>query len=152
MGALVAEGKNRREARMEVAEMRAEHWPPTEVIVAAAVAERLAQEDLAGPWETLTAWELRRVALSGRWPGPDVGGLVKRAYALPDELALALRTASWRVSSGPLERLYAQGLVGGGGWSADQLRTQAELVEQLHSPGRIVRQALVRYGPQPPGK
>src|SRR5581483_11392666 len=62
------EGIPARDARMQIMAMRAEHWPNLEDVVAAAVAARLAEPDLAGPWRPLTAAERAEMALAGRWP------------------------------------------------------------------------------------
>ncbi|MGA5824105.1 hypothetical protein ACPC54_40445 [Kitasatospora sp. NPDC094028] len=135
------EGLTHREARVQLALIRPDTWPPLDVVVAAALRQRLAEPDLAGPWERLTPEEEGEMKLSGRWPGPapDVR-LVERNYLLPSELVTKLRTASWRVSARPLA-LYSPSL-----GRAERER----LADLIHSPGRIVRQALDRYGrPEP---
>jgi len=139
----------RRAARIEGAALRAERWPTIETVVADCIRARLAEPDLCGPWHALTNTEAARLALSGRWPGPMVPGvLTERNYSLPTTLAVGLRTASWRVSEQALDLLERRGLVGAGpGLSGARLAERNELAAILHSPGRIVRQALDRYGP-----
>ncbi|MFH8350233.1 hypothetical protein [Streptomyces sp. NPDC018045] len=146
---LKGEGKTSREARAEAAAQRAEWWPSVTDLVAAAVRRRLAEPDLAGPWAPLSRAERAQLALAGAWPGPHPGGLVERKYQFPSDLAMSLRTAAWRVSEHALAELRARGLVGTGdlGLSGAQVRTRHELIEKLHPPGRIVRQALTRHGP-----
>ncbi|MBU3865556.1 hypothetical protein KN815_16160, partial [Streptomyces sp. 4503] len=113
--ALEREGKTRREARIIVARMRPEEWPSLETVVAQAVEQRLAEPDLAGPWRPLTEVEEEELALSGRWPGPNLGvSLSQRNYKLPSELVKRLRTTAWRVSEEPLRELRERGLVGAG--------------------------------------
>jgi hypothetical protein len=140
-----------RRARLAVPTLAPRRWPTIEAVVAAALVERLAEADLAGPWEPLSDAEVAETKLSGRWPGPAVGGLVMRNYALPSDLVTRLRCASFRVSAEPLRELYARGLVGEEALSLltdAQMDLRNELVDRLHSPGRIVRQALARYGPR----
>src|SRR4051812_14692382 len=93
---LEEEGNDRRTARKILAGMRAQEWPPIETYVAAAVDARLGETDLAGPWRPLDADELGELALSGRWPGPAIGGLVQRNYSLPESLVNRLRMTAWR--------------------------------------------------------
>ncbi|RGD55404.1 hypothetical protein DR950_41820 [Kitasatospora xanthocidica] len=135
------EGMGIREARAELALVRPETWPPLDAVVAGALRRRLAEADLAGPWEPLTREEEGQMKLSGRWPGPaPAGRLVERNYLLPSELVRELRTASWRVSS------KALGQYGADLGAAERRR----LAALIHSPGRIIRQALDRYGrPEP---
>ncbi|MFC9233620.1 hypothetical protein ACFTZI_32475 [Streptomyces decoyicus] len=144
--ALIAEGKKSREARIIVAAMT---WPALEELVADAVRLRLAEPDLAGPWRPLSRTEAAELSLSGRWPGASKGiSLVERNYSLPSDLVESLRTASWRVSVKTLRELHRKGLVGSGvKLTEEQKRQRDELAERLHSPGRIVRQALARFGP-----
>lgn len=144
---LVAEGIPKMEARMTVARMRPGTWPSIQVRVAVSVRRRLAEPDLAGPWEPLTEAERERMALAGRWPGPQPGGgLAQRNYDMPSELVTALRTASFRVSAGPLDELERLGLVGSGlVLTAPERARRDELAQLIHSPGRIVRQALDRH-------
>ncbi|MEU7230026.1 hypothetical protein [Streptomyces chrestomyceticus] len=146
---LKAEGKTSREARMEAAARRPEWWPSATALVADAVRRRLAEPDLAGPWAPLVREEFAQLALAGAWPGPQFGGLVERKYNFPSAVALALRTAAWRVSERPLAELRERGLVGTGGLGLTpaDARRRRELVAQLHPPGRIVREALDRYDP-----
>jgi hypothetical protein len=146
--ALEKDGMRHREARIAAAAKRREWWPPIEELVAAAVERRLAEPDLAGPWEPLAAWEAGRMALSGRWPGPAVGPrLVQRNWALPIDLVIALRTASWRLSEEPLAELDRRKLIGSGRVLSDAERAERDrLAELLYSPARIIRQALEPYG------
>lgn len=146
---LVASGIRPRDARVQVARMRPEHWPALEVVVGEAVRRRLADEDLVGPWAPLTQSDLDRLALSGRWPGASAGiTLVQRNYAFPADLVLQLRTASWRVSEKPLARLYELGLVGSGLRLTEEQKTRRdELARLLYPPARIIREALTEYGP-----
>ncbi len=142
---LEKEGLSRREARLEVVRVQGDWWPPVEELVAASLRRRLAEEDLAGPWEPLTEVEELQMELSGRWPGPSIGGLRQRNYNLPSDLVKHLRTASWRLSEGPfaeLDRLGIRLAVD----TPDELWDERDrLVRLLHSPARIVRQALDRY-------
>ncbi|WP_433860359.1 hypothetical protein [Streptomyces kronopolitis] len=144
--ALIAEGKKPRAARIVVAGMS---WPTLEETVTDAVRLRLTEPDLAGPWRPLSKAEAAELALSGRWPGASKGiSLVERNYALPSDLVVSLRTASWRVSEKTLRELDRRGLVGSGVKLTEEQRQQRdELAERLHSPGRIVRQGLARFGP-----
>lgn len=113
VNALVNQGNTRRQARIIVARMRAEEWPPLETIVAAAVEQRLDEPDLVGPWPELTDFEQAGLALSGRWPGPSLGvSMVQRNYDFPSTLVKRLRTAAWRVSEEPLRELNERDLVG----------------------------------------
>ncbi|WP_435137314.1 hypothetical protein [Actinacidiphila sp. bgisy144] len=147
---LVNRGMDRRTARLEVARMRPGTWPSLSVVVCAAVRRRLADPDLVGPWAPLTEEEAGRMTLAGRWPGPrSEVRLQQRNYMFPDDLASALRTASWRVSERPLRELESRGLVGASlRLSPDQVRQRDDLALQLFSPARIVREALEAYGPQ----
>jgi len=140
---MLRRGIPKRDARIEVMGMRAEYWPHLEDVVASALGQRLAEPDMAGPWQPLTETEGAAMRLSGRWPGPDIGALVQRNYALPSDLAEQLRTVSWRMSAEPLDELRRREAFGRG----TDPRTEAQLIAALHSPGRIVRQALGRYGP-----
>lgn len=134
---LEREGIGPRAARVQLALVRPDTWPPLDAVVASAVRRRLAEPDLAGPWEPLTTEEEGEMKLSGRWPGPAPEvRLVERNYLLPSELVKELRTASWRVSAAALSQ-YGPNL-----GTAERRR----LAELIHSPGRIIRQALDRYG------
>jgi hypothetical protein len=147
-----ARGMDAKEARVAVMRMRADHWPSLSSIVAAAVERRLDDWDLVGPWEPLTEDERDQLALAGRWPGSRDNNpkLRERNYALPSPLVERLRTASWRVSQPHLEALYERHLVGRGLLlSQDEEAERRELIAKLHSTGRIVRQALARFGPRP---
>jgi hypothetical protein len=149
---LVREGKDVSAARSEGARVRPVRWPSLAVLVERALERRLAEEDLAGPWPELTAEEAGRLAQSGRWPGPDSGAvLVERNYPLPEPLVVAVRTAAWRVSEEPLRQLAEEGLAGDGVVvSGRRLERREELVERIFSPSRITREALSRFGPEPP--
>jgi hypothetical protein len=146
---LVRQGETRKQARILVARMRPERWPPLETFVAAAVVQRLAEPDLAGPWPELTAAEEEELALSGRWPGASLGvSMVQRNYKLPVDLVRQLRTAAWRRSERPMRELHARGLVGAGLVLTDADKAvRDELAAQLYPVPRIVREALARYEP-----
>jgi len=148
---LVAGGVKSREARIRAALLQPERWPRIQEVVAEALRLRLAEPDLFGPWRPLIAAEAARLALAGSWPGPRFAGprLVQRNYPMPAPLATQLRTASWRVSEDPLTRLEEQGLVGPGtvNLTGDQQVERTRLAALLYPPGRIVREALERYGP-----
>ncbi|MFI9332943.1 hypothetical protein ACIGZJ_36085 [Kitasatospora sp. NPDC052868] len=140
------EGLTQREARLEMARVRAEWWPPLEEVVAAALDLRLAEPDLAGPWPELTEEEELGMALSGRWPGPALPArLCQRNYLVPTDLVRRLRTASWRVSAEPLALLGDGGLVRVSHLPGNLQAERERLADLVHSPGRIVRQALDRY-------
>lgn len=149
VNALVGQGNTRRQARIIVARMRPEEWPPLEAIVAAAVKQRLDEPDLAGPWPELTEAEQAGLALSGRWPGPSLGvSMVQRNYDFPTDVVKRLRTASWRLSEAPLRELEDLGLVGAGLVLTEaQKQRRDELAARLYPVPRIVREALARYGP-----
>ncbi|GAA0357250.1 hypothetical protein GCM10009540_91980 [Streptomyces turgidiscabies] len=149
VNALVNQGNTRRQARIIVARMRAEEWPPLETIVAAAVEQRLDEPDLVGPWPELTDFEQAGLALSGRWPGPSLGvSMVQRNYDFPSTLVKRLRTAAWRVSKEPLRELNERDLVGAGLVLTEaQKMRRDELAARLYPVPRIVREALARYGP-----
>ncbi|MFM9449128.1 hypothetical protein [Streptomyces acidiscabies] len=134
--------------------MRPDRWPPLETIVAAAVEQRLAEPDMAGPWPELTEAEEEELALSGRWPGASLGiSMVQRNYKLPSDLVRRLRTAAWRRSEEPMRELHARGLVGAGLVLTDAQRAvRDELAAQLYPVPRIVRQALTRYQSATPGE
>ncbi|MFF2751101.1 hypothetical protein ACFVVA_36895 [Kitasatospora sp. NPDC058048] len=142
---LESEGMGRREARLEVARVQADWWPPVERLVAASLRRRLGEEDLAGPWEPLTEEEELQMRLSGRWPGPAIGNLRQRNYSLPLDLAVQLRTASWRVSEEPFRELERLGIRLAVETPEDLWGERERLVELLVSPARIVREALDRY-------
>ncbi|MER6365831.1 hypothetical protein [Kitasatospora sp. NPDC001527] len=150
---LIRKGADKRAARIAGVAERAERWPSMGAVVAEAVALRLAEADLAGPWAPLTDAEAARLSLSGAWPGPQGmdGHLVQRHYLLPTPLVQCLRRASWRVSQDALAELERRKLVGR---FADDLSEQQEgdrqrLGAAVYSPGRIVREGLRRYGPVP---
>ncbi|MGW2255096.1 hypothetical protein ACWCXH_33665 [Kitasatospora sp. NPDC001660] len=151
--ALVKERVMRRDARIRAAAVRAERWPQIAVVVAHALVERLAEPDLAGPWPPLTEAEAARLSLSGGWPGPQSRRTryVQRSYDLPAPLVIQLRTAAWRMSEEPLSRLEALGMIGPAtlGLSEAEQAERARLAARLYPPGRIVREALDRYGPVP---
>ncbi len=142
---LRAEGKSVREARLELARVRSDWWPTVDALVAGCLRRRLAEPDLAGPWEPLTEEEELGMTLSGRWPGPAPHTPVRCSYLIPSSLITELRTAAWRVSSAPLAALDSQGLVYDGHWSDSQLAERERLADLIHSPSRIVRQGLERY-------
>ncbi|MFJ8166545.1 hypothetical protein ACIRBY_37275 [Streptomyces sp. NPDC096136] len=150
--ALVKQGNSRRNARLIVARMRLVEWPSRSEMVAGAVGRRLAEEDLAGPWRPLAEEEEEELSLSGRWPGPsDRTVMSQRNYRLPSDLVKRLRTASWRMSEGPMRELRERGLVGSGlSLSREERRVRDELAARLYPVPRIVREALDRYGPAAP--
>ncbi|MFE7194462.1 hypothetical protein [Kitasatospora sp. NPDC057541] len=151
---LVRGGMRKRDARVRAAAVRAERWPSISAVVGRALEERLAEEDLAGPWKGLTPAELARLSLSGAWPGPTTGQrLVQRRYSLPSAMVLRLRTISWRLSEGPLTALEERGLIGQRvlSLSDEEHAERLRLAAQLYPVGRIVREALARYGPVPAG-
>ncbi|MFF0754352.1 hypothetical protein [Streptomyces sp. NPDC004267] len=145
-------GISRAEARLRAQELRRELWPTHDQHVEAAVRQRLAEPDLAGPWEPLTGDEEEIVSLAGRGFGKNYPGfLAKRAYSLPVSLVLELRTAAVRVSEGPLAELEALGLLYNSvTYSFEEFEKRNKLVKQVLSVPRIVRQGLERYGPWPP--
>ncbi|MFJ9523256.1 hypothetical protein ACIRPK_34075 [Kitasatospora sp. NPDC101801] len=145
LASLRAEGKAGREARLELARVRADWWPPLDVLVAGCLRQRLAEPDLAGPWEPLTEEETLGMTLSGRWPGPAPRTPVRRSYELPSSLVTELRTASWRMSEPSLLRMDRQGLLYGGHWSDSEAAERERLAQLIYSPARIVREALERY-------
>ncbi|MFI9366071.1 hypothetical protein ACIG5E_34225 [Kitasatospora sp. NPDC053057] len=142
---LEREGMSRLEARLEVARVQADWWPPVESLVAASVRRRLEEDDLAGPWAPLREEEELEMELSGRWPGPRVGGLRQRNYALPSDLVAQLRTASWRVSEGPFRELDRLGIRLAVDTPEELWEVREDLVARLYSPARIVREALDLY-------
>lgn len=132
----VKKGRDRREVRAEAMGLRPKRWPVQDVLVTNAVRRRLEREDLAGPWEPLTRAEAGRLRLAGRWPGPDMTGLVaERQFGLPAELVTQLRTASWRVSEEWLRLLEEEDLVGRPleDWERER---RDELAAHLLSPAR----------------
>ncbi|MEU7095904.1 hypothetical protein [Kitasatospora aureofaciens] len=149
---LIEQGLKKREARIQAAALRPERWPSIGVVVADALDLRLTETDLAGPWAPLTAAEAARLSLSGSWPGPWTGQhLVQRNYSLPTPLVNWLRTVSWRKSQDALQALEDRGLVGRRVLTLNEAeqRDRLHLAAQLYPPGRIVREALERYGPIP---
>ncbi|MEU7228875.1 hypothetical protein [Streptomyces chrestomyceticus] len=142
----------RTQARLEARRRRSELWPTLDEYVERAVRQRLAEEDLAGPWEPPTTAEEEAATLSGRGVSKNYPGfLITRAYDLPPSLIRELRTAAIRVSEEPLEELEAEGLLYYSLDYTEQERAKRdELVEKVFSAPRIVRQALERYGPWPP--
>ncbi|MEV0487268.1 hypothetical protein AB0I69_42550 [Streptomyces sp. NPDC050508] len=142
----------RAEARLEARRRRPELWPTLDEYVERAVRKRLAEEDLAGPWEPLTVAETEAATLSGRGFGKHYPGhLITRAYDLPPSLVRALRTAAIRVSEEPLAELDELGLLYNSlNYTIEEQEQRTELVERVLSAPRIVRQALERYGPWPP--
>ncbi|MFJ2193132.1 hypothetical protein ACIOJE_35185 [Kitasatospora sp. NPDC087861] len=142
---LEGEGLSRREARLEVARVQADWWPPAEELVAASLRRRLAEEDVAGPWEPLTEEEELGMELSGRWPGPNIGRLRQRHYSLPSDLVKHLRTASWRLSEGAFAELDRLGIRRAIGTPARLRNERERLVALLCSPAQIVREALDWY-------
>lgn len=142
----------RTEARLEARRRRPELWPTLDEYVEHAARQRLAEEDLVGPWEPLTAEEEQAATLSGRGIGKNYPGvLITRAYDLPPSLIRDLRTAAIRVSEKPLAELEELGLLYNSlDYDLEEQERRAELVEQVFSAPRIVRQALERYGPWPP--
>lgn len=139
-------------ARLEARRRRPELWPTLDEYVERAVRQRLAEDDLAGPWEPLTPAEEEAATLSGRGIGKNYPGyLITRAYDLPPLLVRALRTAAIRVSEGPLAELEELGLLYNSlDYTMEEQEQRTELVEKVFSAPRIVRQALERYGPWPP--
>ncbi|MFJ5143007.1 hypothetical protein [Streptomyces sp. NPDC088707] len=140
------------EARLEARRRRSELWPTLDQIVEAAVRQRLAEEDLAGPWERLSEAEEEVASLAGRGVGKNYPGfLITRTYELPVSLLRELRTTAVRVSAEPLEELESRGLLYASlEYSLEDYEKRNELVEAVMSAPRIVRQALERYGPWPP--
>lgn len=148
---LVNRGTHPDQARLTARALRAERWPTLDQIVAHAVEQRLAQEDLAGPWEPLTEEEAERATLSGRRPGKNYPGFLKyRAYEFPSDLVIRLRTAAVRVSEGPLAELEELGLTYNRlDFEPEERDKREELIELVYSVPRIVRQGLERFGPWP---
>lgn len=148
---LIEQGTPPDEARLTARRLRAERWPALDQIVAQAVERRLAEEDLAGPWEPLTEEEAERATLSGRRPGKNYPGFLKyRAYEFPSDLVMRLRTAAVRVSEGPLAQLEELGLTYNRlDFEPEEREKREELIELVFSVPRIVRQALERFGPWP---
>ncbi|MFD8706850.1 hypothetical protein ACFV1W_30320 [Kitasatospora sp. NPDC059648] len=143
---LLREGMSVRQMRLEIARVRGDYWPTLDALVAGCLRRRLAEDDLAGPWEPLTEEEKLGMSLSGRWPGPNLGvGLTPRSFILPSDLFEQLRTASWRVSEKPLAELGDRRLTHRGHLSEQQRAERERLAGLVHSPSRIVRDALDRY-------
>ncbi|MGW7090050.1 hypothetical protein ACWGH2_42075 [Streptomyces sp. NPDC054871] len=140
------------QARLEARRRRPELWPTQDEYVERALRQRLAEEDMAGPWEPLTAAEEEAATLSGRGFGKHYPGiLITRAYNLPPSLVKQLRTAAIRVSEEPLAELEELGLLYQSlDYDMEEQEKRSELVERVFSAPRIVRQALERYGPWPP--
>ncbi|MET9528212.1 hypothetical protein [Streptomyces coeruleorubidus] len=145
-------GISRDEARLEARRRRSELWPTLDQHVERAVRQRLAEEDLAGPWEPLTATEVEFATLAGRGIGKNYPGyLITRTYELPLSLIRDLRTAAIRVSEGPLKELEELGLLYNSlDYTPEEYDKREELVKRVMSAPRIVRQALERFGPWPP--
>ncbi|MFD9248290.1 hypothetical protein [Streptomyces bottropensis] len=145
-------GITRAEAQLEARRRRSELWPTLDQHVERAVEKRLAEEDLAGPWEPLTAVEEEFATLAGRGIGKNYPGyLITRTYELPASMIKALRTAAIRVSEEPLKELEALGLLYNSlEYTPEEYEKREELVKQVMSAPRIVRQALERHGPWPP--
>ncbi|MFC5888758.1 hypothetical protein [Kitasatospora aburaviensis] len=142
IAAEVMKGRDKRDVRKEALGLRPERWPVQDVLVTRAVERRLGREDLAGPWKPLTPPEETRMRLAGRWPGPDVTGLVaERQFGLPADLLKRLRTASWRVSEEWLRLLEEEDLIGRPLDGRERERRD-ELAAHLMPPPRIVREAL----------
>jgi len=138
----IANGKEKKAARAEAARVRPERWPTQDVLVTAAVCRYLQTPDLAGPWEPLTAVELGQMRLAGRWPGPQIGGLVtERQFGFPAEVVLQVRTASYRISEPWLKQLKEEGLVGVKLDAEDRARRDT-LAANLVTPAQIIRRAL----------
>ena len=139
------------QARLEARRRRPELWPTLDEFVERALRRRLAERDLAGPWEPLTPEEAQAATLSGRWVGKNYPGrLTTRSYTLPTALINQLRTTAVRVSEDPLRTLAELGLTYNSlSYSAEQRDVREELVARVFSPPRIVRQALERHGPWP---
>ncbi|MFI9052431.1 hypothetical protein [Streptomyces sp. NPDC053427] len=141
----------RAQARLEARRRRPELWPTLDEYVEQAMRKRLAEEDLAGPWEPLTPAEEEVATLSGRGFGKHYPGyLITRAYDLPPSLVRQLRTAAIRVSEKPLTELEELGLLYHSlHYTMEEQQQRDELVGKVISAPRIVRQALERYGPWP---
>ncbi|MEU1221344.1 hypothetical protein [Streptomyces microflavus] len=141
-----------RQARLEARRRRPELWPTLDEYVERAVRQRLADGDLAGPWEPLTPDEEEAATLSGRGIGKNYPGyLSTRSYNLPRSLVRDLRTAAIRVSEEPLAELEELGLLYNSlDYTTEEHEKRNELVEKVFSAPRIVRQALEQYGPWPP--
>ncbi|MFD4933374.1 hypothetical protein [Streptomyces virginiae] len=136
----------------EARRLRAELWPTLDDVVQRAVRARLAEDDLAGPWEPLSAEELEAASTQGRGVGSKnyPGTLVVRAYDLPISLLVQLRITAVRVSEAPLAELEELGLTYNSLDYTEEERTQREeVVQRIFSAQRIVRQGLERYGPWP---
>lgn len=149
---LIARGVPRVEAQLRARLRRPRRWPTLDDIVARAVERRLDEEDLRGPWHPLSPEEQVLASLPGRQPGKNYPGFLKyRAYELPAELVLRLRTAAIRVSEEPLAEMEERGLTYNQlDMTLEDREKREELVERVYSVPRIVRQALERYGPWPP--
>jgi hypothetical protein len=149
---LMERGVPRVEAQRRARLRRPRRWPTLDDIVARAVERRLDEDDLRGPWRPLSPEEQLRASLPGRQPGKNYPGFLKyRAYELPAELVLRLRTAAIRVSEEPLTEMEELGLTYNQlDMTPEEREKREELVEKVHSVPRIVRQALERYGPWPP--
>lgn len=142
----------RAQARLEARLRRPELWPTLDEYVERAVRQRLAEEDLAGPWVPLSPDEEQVATLAGRGIGKNYPGhLATRSYNLPPSLIRQLRTAAIRVSEEPLAELEELGLLyNSPDYEPEEREARDELVEKVFSAPRIVRQALERYGPWPP--
>ncbi|KIF04728.1 hypothetical protein PL81_16935 [Streptomyces sp. RSD-27] len=151
-GLVQGEGLTGSAARLTVRRMRsAELWPTLNLIVQSAIERRLAENDLAGPWASLTQDEEELATLSGRGVGRHYpGSLVSRSYELPYLLVKELRTASIRVSEEPLAKLEELGLTYQSlDYTAEEQEQRDELIAAVYSVPRIIRQGLERYGPWP---
>lgn len=147
-------GITRDQARLEAQRRRSELWPTLDQHVELAVRQRLAEDDLAGPWKPLTVREMEFATLAGRGIGKNYPGfLITRTYELPVSLLTQLRTASIRVSEEPLKEMEELGLLYTTlDYSFEEYEKREELVKRVMSVPRIVRQALERFGPWPPDK
>ncbi|MFE3139675.1 hypothetical protein [Streptomyces scopuliridis] len=149
---LIERGMPPKEARLRARLRRPRRWPSLDDIVTRAIEQRLAEEDLRGPWHPLSAEEEEDATLAGRRPGnKNYPGFLKyRAYELPSDLVVRLRTTAVRVSEEPLAELEALGLTyNRPDYESEQWEQREALVELVFSVPRIVRQGLERYGPWP---
>lgn len=147
-------GITRDEARLAARRRRSELWPTLDQYVERAIRQRLAEADLAGPWEPLTVMEEEFATLAGRGIGKNYpGSLITRTYELPLPLLKQLRTAAIRVSEEPLKEMEELGLLYSTlDYTFEEYEKREELVKRVMSVPRIVRQALERFGPWTPDK